>query len=178
MRYVALLRGINVTGHKKVSMADLRTIFDKLGFIGIKTFLASGNAVFEADETDEGALVEAIQTGIVETFGFESATQVRTGDAFAEMVAGDPFKDMVLTKELRFYASFSPRPITSVDPPDGCAFRFVGAGERELFSVMEVGMGSSVDLMEFLDATYGKDVTTRNWNTVMQVASYLGESAQ
>ena len=72
MRYVALLRGINVGGNSKVEMSRLKTVFEKLGFENVKTFINSGNVLFDANEPDG----EKIEKAIEKEFGFLVPTVV------------------------------------------------------------------------------------------------------
>lgn len=71
MRYIALLRGINISGKNKLSMSDLKDAFGGLGFSDVATHLNSGNIVFCYKETDEAVLAETIRTMIQATFGLE-----------------------------------------------------------------------------------------------------------
>jgi len=61
MKYIALLRGINVGGNNKVSMTDLRTCFEDIGFTNVRTYINSGNIFFESSETGEAKLVKAMR---------------------------------------------------------------------------------------------------------------------
>lgn len=70
-RYVALLRGINVGGRNKISMAALKKEFEKLGFEEVQTHLNSGNVIFSVDKEDIEKLTKQIETMIKEQFGFE-----------------------------------------------------------------------------------------------------------
>lgn len=70
MKYIALLRGINVGGNNKVAMADLRKCLELAGFSAVSTYINSGNVLFESDETDITKLVEVCEGAIEETFGF------------------------------------------------------------------------------------------------------------
>jgi uncharacterized protein (DUF1697 family) len=70
VRYVALLRGINVGGKNKVAMKDLAACFEKLGHASVSTYINSGNVFFESPETDETDLVSNIETAIEKQFGF------------------------------------------------------------------------------------------------------------
>ena len=60
-QYVAFLRGINVGGHVLIKMADLKKAFEMMGFENVRTILASGNVVFEYDQTDKKALTKKVE---------------------------------------------------------------------------------------------------------------------
>ncbi len=90
MRYVALFRGLNVGGKNAVKMADLRSFLSDLGLAGVKTFIQSGNALFESRE-GEAVLAERIQAGFRSAFGFDSPVILRTAEEMAAIVGSVPF---------------------------------------------------------------------------------------
>ena len=71
IRYIALLRGINISGKNKISMPELKTALGEKGFADVKTYLNSGNVIFSDNETDAVKLAERIRTIILETFHLE-----------------------------------------------------------------------------------------------------------
>lgn len=70
MTYVALLRGINVGGNRKVPMKQLAATFERLGMEGVKTYINSGNVVFRTDSADTSAIVDTLESAIETEFGF------------------------------------------------------------------------------------------------------------
>lgn len=91
MRYIALLRGINVGGKNKVPMKELQTCFLKTGFTNVKTYINSGNVIFDAaDSTNEQTLQEICQHAIEKSFGFRVAVSVIKGDTLAKAIAQVP----------------------------------------------------------------------------------------
>ncbi len=82
MIYVCLLRGINVGGKNKVEMARLKSLFEQIGFAGVKTYINSGNIIFESNKSDTSKLVTQIEAAIVREFGFAVNVLVRS---FAEV---------------------------------------------------------------------------------------------
>jgi uncharacterized protein (DUF1697 family) len=94
-RYIALLRGINVGGHR-VSMTDLRRHFEALGFANVATFIASGNVIFEADTDDLGWLRARIEEQLRSALGYEVATFLRTPHELAAIALSTPFCDPAL----------------------------------------------------------------------------------
>lgn len=93
MKYIALLRGINVNGQKMIKMQDLRNTLEDLGFMNIKTYLQSGNVVFEYETMDILKLTEKIENRINETFGFTVKTIVHTNNEFESIINNNPFVD-------------------------------------------------------------------------------------
>ncbi len=90
--YIALLRGINVGGHKKILMADLRSLFVSLGFTEVRTYIQSGNIVFRTSEKErglEGKITEAIEL----KYGFKVLVLVKKASEIAKIVSKCPFSE-------------------------------------------------------------------------------------
>src|ERR1041385_5029014 len=90
-RYIALLRGINVGGNKLIKMEALAAAFTAAGFRKVKTYIASGNVIFETRATDRKALTKKIEKMLTAEFGHEIAVAVFTLDELQELTATDPF---------------------------------------------------------------------------------------
>src|SRR6185295_908794 len=88
---VALLRGINVGGHKKVSMSELRDLFGELGFASVKTLLQSGNVVFEGLRLTGAALEQLLEKETSGRLGVSVDYVVRSADEWKKIVARNPF---------------------------------------------------------------------------------------
>ena len=91
MKYIALLRGINVSGQKIIKMADLKMLFEALAFKQVQTYIQSGNVVFESDETDISSLIEKIESKISSAYQFEVPVQVFTIEVLKEVHRQNPF---------------------------------------------------------------------------------------
>lgn len=90
MKYVALLRGINVGGNRKVPMADLRMCLETAGFQKVRTYIQSGNVLFEADKTEPRVLERKIESAIETNFGFPVPTVVLSRQELRAVVDGTP----------------------------------------------------------------------------------------
>lgn len=90
MKYAALFRGINVGGKNTVKMDDLKQLFLKLGMHKIKTYIQSGNVVFETN-LDKASLQNVIYTGFAECFGFESNVIIRNLNEIEALIKRIPF---------------------------------------------------------------------------------------
>ena len=77
MKYVALLRGINVGGNNKVEMPRLKKCFEGLGYENVSTYINSGNVIFETEEKDTKKLAEKIERAILNTFKLEIRVVIR-----------------------------------------------------------------------------------------------------
>lgn len=89
-RYIAFLRGVNISGKNKVSMAELKSGFEKLGFEETKTYLNSGNIVFSSDREDCGDLTNQIEAMIRNQFGFDVPVFVIPKDELADILHNAP----------------------------------------------------------------------------------------
>lgn len=172
-RYVAFLRGINL-GKRKATKEQLAEIFEGVGFSNVKTLIASGNVVFDADSGSESALTARIEAGLKDDLGFSVDTMLRTQAAVEAMLDADPFAHIEVTKQTRLYVTLLAKPTDSTlklphEHLDG-AVRILSRTDREVYSVMTLGEGrGSVDAMNIIEKEYGKQVTTRNWNTIQKL---------
>ena len=91
--FIALLRGINVGGHKKILMADLRVLFEKLGFENVRTFIQSGNVIFLTNENNPRNLEKIIKDEITRVYGFEVTLLVKTPSEIQVIFNNCPFSE-------------------------------------------------------------------------------------
>jgi uncharacterized protein (DUF1697 family) len=176
IKFVALLRGINVGGHKKVKMEDLRRLFESFGFKNVKTYIASGNVLFETEETDIPNLRKKIEKKLMQAFGFKVAVILRTIPEIKELIILNPFKNIKVDENVRLYVTFlAEKPKSGLKLPyesPGKDFRILQKTNGEIFSVLYVlPTARTVDLMTLIEKEFGKVSTTRNWNTVQKIAA-------
>lgn len=171
-KYVALLRGINL-GKRQIKMAELKTVFEGLDFSEVSTLLASGNVVFAARETT-ATLRTRIEAAIQEKYGFTVPVILRSEEEIRALVAGDPFKGVKAEKGTRLYITFLGGAPTS---------KLKAPYKEGDFSLRQITKGhvasvlgpktASPDIMDFLGKEFGKDITTRNWNTVLKIVKAM-----
>jgi uncharacterized protein (DUF1697 family) len=169
--YAALLRGINVGKHKRMAMADLRSLLEKLGYGDVRTHLQSGNAVFTTPApvhpTD---LEEAITARIATDLGLDVPVMVRTGDELAAIVDDNPFTSRTNDPKQLHVAFLSAAPAEDTIAglvPDAYAPDEIAVADRALHLYRPNGiMGSRLPDLEKL---LGVRVTERNWNTVTRL---------
>jgi uncharacterized protein (DUF1697 family) len=168
--YVAMLRGINVGGHKLVKMDVLRKMFEDLGFEGVKTFIQSGNVVFRAPKMSPLALCSRIEKQIVEKCGFAAPVICRTADELSEVIRSNPFlKERGLQWD-RLHVMFlsnalSAAALRNLDafaiPPDQARCR-----GNVIYLYLPNGVSGSKLMKAPLDRQLQVLTTTRNWKTV------------
>ncbi|MFB7006639.1 MULTISPECIES: DUF1697 domain-containing protein [unclassified Streptomyces] len=172
--YAALLRGINVSGHKKVPMAELRTLLTELGHGDVRTHLQSGNAVFSSASDDEDALAAELEQAIEKRFGFPVPCLVRNGGYLAAVAAACPFPaDELEGRQLHITYYGQPVDTERFAGIDAAAFlpEEFRLGDRALYLYTPDGLGRS-KLAEALfrpARNKGAIATSRNWNTVVKL---------
>ena len=173
-RYIALLRGINVGGNKMIKMADLRHLVESLGYDDVKTVLASGNVAWDTENDDADVMRTMIEQAIETTFGFSVSVIIIPQAQIETLVESDPFAGIEVTKDTRLYVTFLPEPPTSTlnipyHAPDK-DFSILRVSDTEICSVLTLsGKTRTTDSMNILEAEFGKNITTRNWNTVLKL---------
>ena len=179
--YVAFLRGINVGGRTKVSMERLKEVFTSLGFSNLQTILNSGNVIFEAPELDTFKLEETIAKQLAKTFGLVINVLVRSGDEIQRLISDNPFAEIHITPQTRLYVTFLPAdhnpsfplPYTSPDKD----FNILKVRDRVVISVLELAPKmQTTEAMKIIETEFGKQVTSRNWNTIVKIGTLLRQS--
>jgi len=91
-KYIALLRGINVGGKRKMLMVDLKVLFSKLGFTNCATYIKSGNVIFETERTENNLkLADKIEQAILDRYEFEVPVIIRTYNEWKQVISDNPF---------------------------------------------------------------------------------------
>jgi uncharacterized protein (DUF1697 family) len=171
--HVALLRGINVGGHKQVAMADLRDLLTHLGFSNAQSILQSGNLVFRSQTRTGAPLERFLEQEARKRLDLQADFLVRTAEEWKAIVAANPFR-----KE----AQRDPGHLLVVcfkDPPDPKAVEAlraamtgperVHAKGREAYIVYPDGIGRSRLTHTLIERQLGVRGTGRNWNTVLKI---------
>ncbi|MDX9881998.1 MAG: DUF1697 domain-containing protein [Prolixibacteraceae bacterium] len=178
-RYVALLRGINVGGHHKLPMGELRSVMTKLGFENVVTLLNSGNVIFDAHRGCDGELEKIISVSLEKNFGFPVPVLLRTADDILDVIRDNPFGNIEITRDLRLYVSFLKHiPSVNVNIPwisDDHSFRITELRGTAIFSILDLAVTQTTKGMEVLEQFFGKDITTRNLNTIKRIAGKIDD---
>lgn len=165
-RYVGLLRGVNVGGKNKLPMADLRALFESLGYADVQTFIQSGNVVFSsATAVQPGTLATAIH----EEFGLDVPIVLRTGAAMGTVLRNNPFHDRdPAALHVGFMATAAtPSVIGALDAGAFAPEQFTISG-KEIYLYLPNGMART-KLPAYLDRRLKIPTTVRNWNTVAKL---------
>jgi uncharacterized protein (DUF1697 family) len=161
--YVALLRGINVSGRRKIAMSDLRTMFGALGHVDVRTYIQSGNVVFTAKPGPPARVRSAIEQRIAHDHGFDVAVLLRTRAELATTLKRNPFGAEAY---VTFLDEAPPRArIAAIDPAAYAPDEFAVHG-REVFVRCPNGYGRTKINNAFFERKLATAATTRNWKTV------------
>jgi uncharacterized protein (DUF1697 family) len=176
-RHIALLRGINVGGHNKVPMADLRQALEAAGFEDVKTYVQSGNVALGAAEKSPAKVGRAVEKAIEDAFGFDVAVVVRSRAEIAKLVEDDPLGDVATNPTYRvvvFLAEKLDRSrLDEVDPaefaPEAFALR-----DYEIVMWAPEGQRDSKLVKALSEKRTGVVGTARNWRTVEKLLDLAG----
>lgn len=170
--YIALLRGINVGGHKQVAMEKLRASVEALGCAPVQTYIRSGNLVFRARKSPPEAWSRKIESAIERGFGFPVRVITRTQEEFEALVRDNPFgraqdADGNAAKLHVSFLAEAPLPAVRKEMAKLTALPDrMHCGEREIYFHLPNGFAGSSLLHNPLERKLLKAATTRNWRTV------------
>jgi uncharacterized protein (DUF1697 family) len=160
-RQIALLRGVNVGGNKRVEMARLRALMEELGYSDVRTYVNSGNVVFSGPRRSE----QHLERAIAEAFGFEVPVVLRSRDELADVVAANPLREVATDPAKHLVVFCAVKASTDLDPADFAPETFVIRG-REVHLWAPGGIGTS-PLAKLLAAkSLDNKSTARNWRTI------------
>jgi len=162
--FVALLRAVNVGGTGKLPMQDLTGMCESAGFRSVRTYIASGNVLFES-KLSEKKIREELERRLLAYAGKPVTVAVRTAAEMAEVLARNPFPDAPPNRTIAIFLD-SPPPDGALESVSGRTVEEIALGRREIYVVYGVDMARSK-----LKIPAGKTGTARNMNTVAKLAA-------
>jgi uncharacterized protein (DUF1697 family) len=176
--YLALLRGINVSGKNPIRMSALRDSVAGLGLQDAQTYLQSGNIVFHADLADKATLAAGIKARIAQNFGHEIPVLVISAKELDLIANTNPLWPKTGGVDTLFHCTFLFQPISA---PAFQALKLpVAEGERAVLVGSAIllhcphGYGKTKLNNSFFERALGVPATTRNWRTVLALQEKLG----
>ena len=166
--FVALLRAVNVGGTGKLPMSDLKALCEDAGFEAVRTYIASGNVVFETSRT-EAQVKAALETALHGYAGKPVGVCVRTAAEIAGVRDDDPFPEGPRNRTVAIFLD-APPPPDALDHAVGVQGEQMALGLREIYVLYDEGMGQSK-----LRIPAAKTGTARNLNTVAKLAAMAAE---
>ena len=177
-RFVALLRGVNVGGAKRVPMAEFRAMLEASGYRDVQTLLNSGNAVFSSNGRSGSAHASRIQAAIADTLHLEVPVVVKSAQEMAAVAAGNTLA-AIASDPSRLLVAFTRdaaalRALAPVAALAGAADQVV-VGAHAMYLWCPGGILESKAAAALLGKP-GKGATTRNWATVLKISALLGQA--
>lgn len=168
-KYIAFLRGINVGGKRKILMKDLQQLLVELNLSAVKTYIQSGNVVFQADKSiDE--LVELIEKEIVEMYEFEVSVVIKEVEQLKEQLAQNPFLETVEIEKL-YVLFLKENPKIILEKKQNCSDDFV-IFEDLIFISCFTKYSECMYTNQFFEKQLKISGTARNWKTVSKLMTF------
>jgi uncharacterized protein (DUF1697 family) len=177
MQHIALLRGINMGGHKKVAMSDLLSLAAGLGLENARTLLQSGNLVFTSSKAP-AALEALLERALMDRLGLATHVLVRTDAEWAKIVAANPYPaEAGKTPSLLAVLFLKHKPAAKkLAELKTCIVgrEYFEAHGCQLYAFYPDGSGTSKFTVPLIDRKLETVATGRNWNTVLKLAKAVG----
>ena len=169
--YISILRGINVSGQKKIRMEDLKGLYEGLDFSEVTTYIQSGNVIFKTGlNLSISGLSEKIEKAIEEKYHFHVPVIIRTADEIRKILSSNPFLDEDGLDREKLHVTFleekpQPTDVGAIQKFDFSPDRFWIIG-KEVYLYCPGGYGNTKLSNTFFEKKLHVKATTRNWKTV------------
>ncbi len=169
--FISILRGINVSGQKKILMQDLKSVYEDLQFKDVRTYIQSGNVIFKSDgKLSDTALAKKIEQAILKRYDFNVPVIIRSVEELKKVISTNPFlKENNIDIERLYVTFLSEIPIKTnmegIKVPGVSSDRFV-INNKEVFLYCPGGYGETKLSNNFFENKLKVAATTRNWKTV------------
>lgn len=173
--YVSILRGINVGGQRKILMADLKKLYENLGFKDVVTYIQSGNVIFKTTENYSSEdLIQILETAIFEQYQFNVPIIIRTKDEIDKTIDTNPFlsdKDVDLEKLHVTFLENTPNStqLEKIKAYDYSPDKFIIV-DKNVYLYCPIDYGHSKLSNSFFELKLKTKATTRNWKTVNKLS--------
>lgn len=170
--YIALLRGINVSGQKIIKMEVLRKSLESLDLANVSTYIQSGNILFRSALADAGKLEALLHDHIEKEFGFDVSVLVVTPDDLRTVIAQNPFADEKIEEPQPYVSFLSQQPseqnLEALQAMDFQQDRFIGI-DKTLYIHYADGAGKTKLSNAVIERKLKLTATARNWKTVQKL---------
>jgi uncharacterized protein (DUF1697 family) len=166
--YIALLRAVNVGGTGKLPMTELKSMCEQAGFTKVKTYIASGNVVFQS-KLSEAKVKSTLEAALAIYAGKPVGVLVRTAAEMAAVLAANPFSQMPANRTVAFFLD-APPPANALQTISNQTTEQLHPGHREIYVYYPDGQGTSK-----LKIPAAKTGTARNMNTVAKLAEMASD---
>jgi len=176
--FIALLRAVNLPGHNKVGMADLRALLEKLGFEEPRSLLQSGNLVFGSEGRTSAQLESLLEAEAKKRLGLDTDFFVRSAREWKALMAANPFSDEAKRDPAHLVVlclkAAPGRPALTALQAAIVGREVVATEGRQAYAVYPDGIGRSKLTAALIERKLGTRGTGRNWNTVLKLAAAAG----
>ncbi len=178
--FISMLRGINVSGQKKIIMADLRKLYESLGLVKVKSYVQSGNVIFDSQEPDASKLATLLETQIEQTYGYTVSVFMRDSHDFQRIINSNLFTNERDEDPTKLYVTFLYTPLAksklhNPDIPPHKADEFI-IGATEIFLFCPHGYGRTKYSNNFFERKLKVTATSRNWKTINALYKMVQEN--
>ncbi|HEV8590631.1 MAG TPA: DUF1697 domain-containing protein [Pyrinomonadaceae bacterium] len=173
MRYIALLRGVNVGGKNMIKMETLREMVASLGFSNVKTYVNSGNVAFDAKKASDTTIAKKIHDAIDKELGMDISVMVRSADEIKKIISKNPY-DGQFENDKYLHIFFLNEELSKEDRDrllaNNSDVEFISIDGRTIYYMLKISILDSVLGKGFIDKKLKIPSTARNWRTVNKVA--------
>jgi uncharacterized protein (DUF1697 family) len=174
--HLALLRGLNVGGKNRLPMSDLIGLFAESGCEHVRSYIQSGNVIFDADPGLAAGVASRVAARIADRFGYRTPVILRTGEELAAVIADNPFLAVGCAEDELHVYFLADRPdpdrVARLDPDRSPSDRFSVSG-REIYLRLPHGMARTKLTNAYFDAKLATTSTARNWRTVTRLLELM-----
>jgi uncharacterized protein (DUF1697 family) len=179
--YIAFLRAINVAGHAVIRMSDLAKVFESAGCSNVRTYIQSGNVVFDVPEKSAPAMFTKLRAALARRLGKEPGIMFRTVDELERLVKNSPFNKLKAAQDVKLYVVFlSGKPGRAPRLPlmsEKEAVEAIAIKGLDVFMVSRPTKKGSYGFPNaFTEKALGVSATSRNWNTVTKIVEFARTS--
>ncbi len=168
MKYIAILRGINVGGHRKIKMQELRNVLAEAGFKNVQTYIQSGNVIFEDEKADTQKLGRQLEKLVLEKFGHEVPVIVWNAEEIKEAIDKNPFKNTENCHLVFLQEQPKNEDISLIENMNFEQESFQVMGNRVYLEIPGKYHESKLS-NSFFEKKLKTKATTRNWKTVLKL---------
>jgi uncharacterized protein (DUF1697 family) len=176
-QYIALLRGINVGGRNLIRMTDLKACFEEHGLQNVRTYIQSGNVLFETSERSSKRLTEQIERLLDETFNYEGSVVLRSLKQLRDTVERAPRGFGSKPDRYRYDVLFLKSPLTGPTALKGLPLKEgvdeVAAGPGALYFARLISKITQSRLSRIASMPIYQSITIRNWNTTTKLLKLM-----
>lgn len=177
--FIALLRGINVSGQKQIKMVDLKALFEVLGFSNVQTYIQSGNVIFSYNDSQTKNLEKLIEKKILGEYGFQVPAIVLKSEEWNTILHSNPFlKERENETEKLYLTILSdiplPENLKQLPVDEFAPDTFVIDGKK-IYLYLPNGYGRTKLNNNYFENKLKVTATTRNWKTVKKLSEFFNE---